>query len=131
MTDSTLDETVIKRMRDFIDENGFTAYPDFSTLKVEDLSDEAKKDMLEIAESEEFKKFAKSFKNRKRANRYTYRIDKRPAENGGGYRLRLLEDGEEVGGGTFPRETTDRNAFQDAENTAIEWLNSRKNGGEE
>lgn len=33
---------------------------------------------------------------------YRYEIDKRPAELGGGWRLRLIEDGQEVGGGVFP-----------------------------
>lgn len=33
---------------------------------------------------------------------YRYEIDPRPAELGGGWRLRLLEDGQEVGGGVFP-----------------------------
>ena len=33
---------------------------------------------------------------------YGYAIDPRPAELGGGWRLRLLENGEEVGGGVFP-----------------------------
>lgn len=32
----------------------------------------------------------------------SYQIDPRPAELGGGWRLRLIEDGEEVGGGVFP-----------------------------
>jgi len=35
---------------------------------------------------------------------YTYEITPRPAELGGGWRLRLLEDDEEVGGGVFPIE---------------------------
>ena len=35
----------------------------------------------------------------------SYQIDPRPAELGGGWRLRLLEDGEEVGGGVFPAES--------------------------
>lgn len=33
---------------------------------------------------------------------YSYEITPRPAELGGGWRLRLLEDGQEVGGGVFP-----------------------------
>lgn len=33
---------------------------------------------------------------------YQYKIEPRPLELGGGWRLRLLEDGEEVGGGVFP-----------------------------
>lgn len=33
---------------------------------------------------------------------YTYTIEPRPPELGGGVRLRLLEDGEEMGGGVFP-----------------------------
>jgi hypothetical protein len=33
---------------------------------------------------------------------YSYEIEPRDAELGGGWRLRLLEDGEEVGGGVFP-----------------------------
>ncbi len=34
--------------------------------------------------------------------RYTYEITERPASFGGGWRLRLQEDGQEVGGGVFP-----------------------------
>lgn len=34
--------------------------------------------------------------------KYSYEITARPAELGGGWRLKLLEDGEEVGGGVFP-----------------------------
>lgn len=33
---------------------------------------------------------------------YSYQIDPRPADLGGGWRLHLLESGEEVGGGVFP-----------------------------
>lgn len=33
--------------------------------------------------------------------RYEYEINPRATELGGGWQLRLLEDGEEVGGGTF------------------------------
>ena len=33
---------------------------------------------------------------------HSYQIDPRPLELGGGWRLRLIEDGEEVGGGVFP-----------------------------
>ena len=33
---------------------------------------------------------------------YSYEITPRPAELGGGWRLRLLEDGGEAGGGVFP-----------------------------
>jgi hypothetical protein len=38
---------------------------------------------------------------------YSYEIASRPAELGGGWRLRLLQDGEEVGGGVFPTEQND------------------------
>lgn len=38
---------------------------------------------------------------------YSYEIDPRAPELGGGWRLRLLEDGEEVGGGVFPLEGDD------------------------
>ncbi|MFC3279283.1 hypothetical protein ACFOHQ_22380 [Xanthomonas fragariae] len=31
----------------------------------------------------------------------TYEIEPRPIDLGGGWRLRLLQDGEEVGGGVF------------------------------
>lgn len=34
--------------------------------------------------------------------KFTYEIKPRAAELGGGWNLRLLEDGEEVGGGVFP-----------------------------
>lgn len=33
---------------------------------------------------------------------YTYEITPRPRELGGGWKLRMLEDGQEVGGGVFP-----------------------------
>lgn len=33
--------------------------------------------------------------------KYSYEINPRPIELGGGWRLRLIEDGEEVGGGVF------------------------------
>lgn len=32
----------------------------------------------------------------------TFRVDPRPAELGGGWRLYLFEDGEDAGGGVFP-----------------------------
>ncbi len=35
-------------------------------------------------------------------SQYTYAIDPRPPDLGGGWRLRLLQDGAEVGGGVFP-----------------------------
>jgi hypothetical protein len=35
---------------------------------------------------------------------YSYQIKPRPVELGGGWRLQLLEDEEEVGGGVFPIE---------------------------
>ena len=38
---------------------------------------------------------------------YSYEIMSRPAELGGGWRLRLLQDGEEMGGGVFPIEQAD------------------------
>jgi hypothetical protein len=34
--------------------------------------------------------------------KHSYEINPRPVELGGGWRLRLLEDGEEAGGGVFP-----------------------------
>lgn len=33
---------------------------------------------------------------------YTYEINPRPAALGGGWQVRLLDEGEEVGGGVFP-----------------------------
>ena len=63
---------------------------------------------------------------------YAHTITPRPAEVGGGWRLRLLEDGEEVGGGVFPPvdDFTDpaealQAAFDDAEAEAEAWLSSR------
>lgn len=71
----------------------------------------------------------------------SYQIDPRPAELGGGWRLRLLEDGVEVGGGVFPLsaylpedaglidaaalEMADWDAYQDACAEAQAWLASR------
>ena len=65
---------------------------------------------------------------------FSYEITPRPVELGGGWRLRLLEDGVEVGGGVFPpeggSETTVKDALQaayeDAESEAYAWLDSRE-----
>lgn len=64
--------------------------------------------------------------------RFRYEIDKRPAELGGGWRLRLLEDGEEVGGGVFPPDESIEdaqkalaNAYDDALDDGEAWLSSR------
>jgi hypothetical protein len=63
--------------------------------------------------------------------RYTYEISRRPTEVGGGWRLRLLDDGQEVGGGVFPPIVGLRSdlaltaARDDAEDEAIAWLASR------
>ncbi len=62
----------------------------------------------------------------------SYEIDQRRAEVGGGWRLRLIEDGQEVGGGVFPvdpnaddqeQELSDCHA--DALGEAEAWLSSR------
>ena len=85
---------------------------------------------------------------------YTYEINPRPAALGGGWQVRLLDEGEEVGGKCIPcgvqgsgrhrlverikqcRADTAANAYvaylraqtySDAEKTAAEWLNSRTN----
>lgn len=68
----------------------------------------------------------------------SYQIDPRPAELGGGWRLRLIEDGEEVGGGVFPlseyateyatednAEEAAKWAYEDALAEASAWLASR------
>ena len=51
---------------------------------------------------------------------HSYQIDPRPLELGGGWRLRLIEDGEEVGGGVFPLSeyATEDNAEDNAEEAA-------------
>jgi len=75
--------------------------------------------------------------------RYRYEIAARPADQGGGWRLRLLERGEEVGGGLFPldaypslvpatdeaseREQAEQAAYEDAFAEASAWLKSRPN----
>jgi hypothetical protein len=67
---------------------------------------------------------------------YSYEINPRPVELGGGWRLRLLEDGVEVGGGVFPPDDASETpkdalqaAFDDATATAYDWLDSRPEGG--
>lgn len=73
-----------------------------------------------------------------KARRYHFAIDPRPAELGGGWFLRLLESGEEVGGGVFPlapylsdcssiytakdREMAEMAAYEDALSDAFAWL---------
>ena len=65
---------------------------------------------------------------------YNYEIASRPIELGGGWRLRLLKDGVEVGGGVFPPEGGSETlmedalqaAYNDAESEAYAWLDSRE-----
>lgn len=61
--------------------------------------------------------------------KYGYQIDPRPQELGGGWRLRLLEDGEEVGGGVFPASDGSKilkaAAYEDALAEASAWLATR------
>jgi len=64
---------------------------------------------------------------------FSYEILPRPAHLGGGWRLRLLEDGVEVGGGVFPPDDASETpkdalqaAFDDAEAEAYAWLDSRE-----
>lgn len=64
---------------------------------------------------------------------YRYEIEPRPLDLGGGWRLRLIEDGEEVGGGIFPlseysetdRDEADKMAFTDAQMEGLDWMASR------
>lgn len=60
-------------------------------------------------------------------NRFTYHINARGDDVGGGYRLKLMDNGEEVGGGAFPLtdETTDDDAHADAFEAGEAWLLSR------
>jgi len=58
-----------------------------------------------------------------------FEIDPRAPELGGGWRLRLIEDGEEVGGGVFPAsETGDSKteAYAEAMVEGEDWLASRQ-----
>ena len=66
---------------------------------------------------------------------FSYEIMPRPANLGGGWRLRLLERGEEVGGGVFPlseyvtaenAEKAANYAYEDALAEASAWLASRQ-----
>ena len=72
---------------------------------------------------------------------YGYTIEARDSALGGGWRLRLLEDGEEVGGGVFPLADylADADgdlvlaldlAHADASGVARDWLESRPDDAE-
>lgn len=52
---------------------------------------------------------------------HSFEISERPASVGGGWRMQLLEDGEEVGGGVFP---PGDDAYCDAYQEASEWLSA-------
>lgn len=60
-----------------------------------------------------------------------YEIEARPAELGGGWRLRLIENGEEVGGGVFPlaeyadAQEPEKAAYADAQAEGEAWVVSR------
>lgn len=61
-----------------------------------------------------------------------YEIDKRPAELGGGWRLRLIEGGEDVGGREFPLnpdepdiEKAKSDSYDEALDEGQAWLASR------
>ncbi|NHZ66628.1 hypothetical protein [Massilia genomosp. 1] len=65
--------------------------------------------------------------------KYSYEVNPRAGELGGGWRLRLLEDGEEVGGGVFPPvegieddQESDKAAYSDAMDEGEDWLASRQ-----
>lgn len=53
---------------------------------------------------------------------YEYKVTPRPPSLGGGWRLQLLENGEEVGGGVFPGGDE---AHMDAMDEGEEWLSTR------
>lgn len=66
---------------------------------------------------------------------YRYEIEPRPAELGGGWRLRLLDGEKELGGGVFPPvyygpkcddEAASRFAHADAQEEGERWLASRE-----
>ncbi len=59
---------------------------------------------------------------------YAYEINPRPAEIGGGWCLRLIENGQDVGGGVFPitGDVTEGDAYSDALSEAAAWMESRK-----
>lgn len=54
---------------------------------------------------------------------YSYEVNPRPESVGGGWHLRLLEDGEEIGGGAFP---AGDEGYLDALETAPDWLATRR-----
>lgn len=60
-------------------------------------------------------------------NRFTYHIDPRSDSVGGGYQLKLMDNGQEVGGGVFPvtDDMTSDEAYLQASDAAEEWLQSR------
>lgn len=67
---------------------------------------------------------------------YAYSITSRPNALGSGWRLRLLDDGEEVGGGVFPpvegiedaKEALEA-AHDAATDTALDWMASHSSSG--
>jgi hypothetical protein len=65
--------------------------------------------------------------------KFSYEIIPRPDHLGGGWRLRLLEDGQEIGGGVFPpvegiedAKEALQVAFEDAEAEAYTWPDTRE-----
>lgn len=57
----------------------------------------------------------------------TYEIHPRPTNLGGGWKLTLLEDGEEAGGGVFPAEDDPKisdEAYNDAMDEGESWSSS-------
>jgi len=63
---------------------------------------------------------------------YRYEIEPRSAVLGGGWRLRLMRDDQEAGGGVFPADPADKVAMDDAYADALcegeGWLASRSVG---
>jgi len=51
---------------------------------------------------------------------FYYEVAPRPSELGGGWKLTLFEDGEDVGGGFFPEAE-----YLDAHDEGQQWLSSR------
>lgn len=64
---------------------------------------------------------------------YEYKLTPRPQAVGGGWRLQLLEDGEEVGGGMFPGAVglqLEDDAYLEAMDQGEEWLSTRPGADE-
>ena len=139
-SDSTWHESIVEELQDREDlkaaEAAMEARRQSQLVAQADATDTDMQQFMDGAAVDAFASLEEGYAAQAQAEQepYCYEITPRPADLGGGWRLRLLENGEEVGGGVFPlseyatAENTEEAAsyaYEDALAEASAWLASK------